>query len=119
MEQLQNPEWNDYLFQKNMDLVLYSNSDLTADQAWILCTRLGCKNLYVMKGGLNEWYKCIMKPSIPAETAPTEEFDLYSFRLAASQYFGGGTDANVQAESPKNDIKITKQKKRTATAGGC
>lgn len=119
LNQILLPEWKDYLYQDNMDVVLYSNSDLYADQAWILCTRLGYKNLYVMRGGLNEWYTCILEPSEPFETAPTEEFALYSFRLAASQYFGGGTDSDVQTDIPKENIVIKKRQKKTTTAGGC
>jgi sulfur-carrier protein adenylyltransferase/sulfurtransferase len=119
LDQLLIPEWKDYLYQDNMDVILYSNSDLYADQAWIICTRLGYKNLYVMKGGLNEWYTCILEPSEPFETDPTEEFALYSFRLAASQYFGGGTEANVHSDKPKENIVIKRRQKKTTTAGGC
>lgn len=119
LDQLLDSAWKDYLNQDNMDVILYSNSDLYADQAWIICTRLGYKNLYVMKGGINEWYSCIFNPSAPAETAPNEEFALYSFRLAASQYFGGSTDLNMQTDKPKENIVIKKRQKKTITAGGC
>lgn len=119
LDQILLPDWQDYLNQENKDVILYSNSDLSADQAWILCTRLGYKNLYVLKGGLNNWFTCIVNPTEPAETDPTEDFALYSFRLAASQYFGGGTDANVQADLPKENIVVTKRHKKTTTAGGC
>lgn len=119
MDQILLPESKDYLNQDNMDVVLYSNSDLIADQAWIICTRLGFKNLYVLKGGLNNWYTCIMSPVKPAETAPNEEFDLYSFRMAASQYFRGGSDANVQTDLPKENIVIKRRQKKLTTAGGC
>lgn len=119
LDQLLDSAWKDYLNQENMDVILYSNSDLYADQAWIICTRLGYKNLYVMNGGLNEWYTCILDPSEPLETAPTEEFALYSFRLAASQYFGGGTDSNMQTDKPKENIVIKRRQKKTTTAGGC
>lgn len=119
LDQILLPEWMDYLYQDDMDVILFSNSSLSADQAWILCTRIGYKNLYVLRGGLNEWYTCIMNPSEPAETAPTEAFDLYSFRLAASQYFRGGSDVNVQTEAPKEKIIIKKRQRKTTTAGGC
>lgn len=119
LDQILLSEWSDYLYQEDMDVVLYSNSSLYADQAWILCTRLGYKNLYVLTGGLNEWYICIMNPSEPNETSASEEFDLYSFRLAASQYFRGGSDVNVQKDLSKEKIIIKKRQKKATTAGGC
>lgn len=119
LSQILQPEQMDYLYQEDMDIVLYSNDDLYADQAWILCTRLGYKNLYVLKGGLNQWYISILNPSEPAETEPTEKFDLYSFRLAASQYFRGGADVHVDAGTSKEKIIIKKRVKKTTTAGGC
>lgn len=119
LDQILLPESKDYLDQDNMDVVLYSNSDLFADQVWIICARLGFKNQYVLKGGLNNWYTCIMNPVKPAETAPTEEFDLYSFRMAASQYFRGGSDVNVQTDLSKENIVIKKRQKKITTTGGC
>ncbi len=81
--------------------------------------RLGYKNLYVLRGGMNEWYTCIMNPSEPDETSASEEFDLYSFRLAASQYFKGGSNVNVAADLSKGKIIVKKRQKKTTTAGGC
>jgi len=112
-------DWEDYLNQEDMDVVLYSNSDLFADQAWILCTRLGYKNLYVMKGGLNEWFATIMQPQSPPETASKEEFDLYSFRKAARQYFGGGSNIEIETDLPKENIVVKKRVKKVVAEGGC
>lgn len=113
------PEWIDYLNQDDMDVVLFSNGDVYADQAWILCTRLGYKNLYVIKGGLNKWYSNIISPNKPKETAPSEEFDRYSFRLAASQYFRGDSDVSIQADMSNEKVIIKRKKKKVNTAGGC
>jgi rhodanese-related sulfurtransferase len=110
-------ENEDFLNRSDLEVVLFSNEDIYADQAWILCTRIGYKNLYVMRGGLNEWFDKIMQPEPPAATAPNEAFDLYSFRLAASQYFGGGTMEST--EQPKETIIIKRREKKSATAGGC
>lgn len=112
-------ESEQYLNQGEMDVIFFSNGDIHADQAWIICTRKGYKNLYVIEGGLNQWFTCIMQPSAPPETAPSEEFDLYSFRLAASQYFNGGS---IEKESPDvkgEPNKMIKRDKKTTTAGGC
>jgi rhodanese-related sulfurtransferase len=119
LDKIFEPEWKDYLLQDNIDVVLYSNSDLYADQVWILYTRIGYKNLYVLKGGLNQWFKDIMQPIPPPETTSSEAFDLYSFRKAASQYFGGGSQAELSADQPKKEVPIIKRTRKRTTAGGC
>ncbi len=113
-----NPDSKDYLKQGDKDVVLFSNSDLYADQAWTICARLGYKNIYVMKGGLNEWFKSIMQPVLPAESSPKEAFDLYSFRKAASLHFGGGHQ-EIRAEIPKENIVVKKREKKSKAEGGC
>jgi len=109
----------DYLNRDDLDVVLYSNDDLYADQAWILCMRLGYKNLYVMKGGLNVWYANILNPIEPSQTAPNEDFDLYTFRLAAKQYFLGGSSIEIDSGSQKENIIVKRRTKKAVTAGGC
>lgn len=109
----------DYLNRDDLDVVLYSNDDLYADQAWILCARLRYKNLYVMKGGLNEWYASILNPKEPSETAPIEDYELYSFRLAAKQYFLGGSSIEIDGGSQKENIIVKRRTKKAVTAGGC
>ena len=84
VEELLLSQWEDYFEQDAMDVVFYSNSDVYADQAWVLSAQLGYDKLYVMKGGLNKWFKTIMMPEMPSEGSPSEDFDLYSFRKGAS-----------------------------------
>jgi rhodanese-related sulfurtransferase len=119
LKEILREEWQPYLNQKGVDVIFFSNDDLFADQAWILCSRLGYKNFYVMEGGLNQWFTQIMQPTLPPATAPTEDFDLYSFRKAASIYFGGGAPEQSAQEISGENIQIIKREKKTATAGGC
>lgn len=76
------------LNQSDRDIVFYSNSSLTADQAWILCRKNNLKYIYVMEGGLNKWFNEIMLPQAPQQTESSEAHDLYEFRLGASVFFG-------------------------------
>lgn len=119
LDEINMEEWEDYLNQDDKDVVFFSNGDLYADQAWILCARKGFKNLYVMSGGLNQWFKDIMQPEKPLETAPSEAFDLYSFRLAAKLHFGGGSIDIGGSEIDAEPVKLIKRKKKTITEGGC
>ena len=113
-----------YLNQNQFDVVLFSNDHFYADQAWILCNRLGYKNLRVLKGGTNKWFSTIINPMKPSEEMPTEEFELYSTRKAASMYFGVVYPDQVTSEASETEIAppkkiITVQKKKKAAEGGC
>jgi len=77
-----------YLNQDEFDIILFSNDNFQANQAWLLCNRLAYKNLRVLNGGMNTWFNTIINPSIPKENMPAEAFELYTFRKAASMYFG-------------------------------
>ena len=118
LEEIMAPEWMDYVDQDAMDVVFYSNADVYADQAWMLYAQQGVQHLYVMKGGVNEWFKTIIQPTPPLETAPTEAFDLYSFEQAASIYFGGTSAGVDSALAPKKAVTVRKKEKKAAE-GGC
>ncbi len=118
LEDLLSPNWEDYLTQEYMDVVFFSNGDIYAEQAWMLANRMGYKNFYIMKGGLNCWFETIIKPVKPESTASNNEFDLYKFRNGASQYFTGG-ELILSEEIVAEAITVTRKKKKTVASGGC
>lgn len=122
LDSLLNPEWNDIFGQPGKDRVFYSNDDILADQAWQLCKRKGMERIFVMKGGLNYWFKTIIKGEEPPAWAPTEDFDRYSFRMAARQYFTGNgqtaSSAKAQTEPQVKKVKVEKKPAKTS-GGGC
>jgi rhodanese-related sulfurtransferase len=118
LEEVLSEDWKDYLDQEGKDVVFFSNADILADQAWILSRRKGIKDIFVMKGGVNEWFATIIKPTPPSETAPTEAFDLYQFRRGARQYFLGGNTANVP-DMEVEQVEFTRKKKKNVVEGGC
>jgi len=116
-----------YLNQDQYDVVLYSNDHFIADQAWMLCNRLGYENLFVLDGGMNAWYKTIINPTKPTENMAMSAFNTYDFRKAASMYFGVGYPEPIFVEAkkpvtkrkaPKKVIPI-KKKKKYESEGGC
>lgn len=74
-------------------IVFYSNSQASAEKAWFITRQRGCRDVYVMQGGLNEWTVAFLQPKEPAQTAPQEAWDQYQFRIAARQYFAGASKA--------------------------
>ena len=114
-------ELNGFVNQDIYDVILYSNDNFYANEVWMLGNRLGYKNLYVLEGGLNEWFNTIIDPKKPKETDSQKEFELYSFRKAAGMYFGVGvpkTEAKTEKKPTKKVITVKKKKKRVPE-GGC
>jgi len=101
--------------------VFYSNGDVLSAQAWTLAKRLHLNNVYIMKGGLNEWVKTIMRPAVPnINTATPHDYALYSFYKAASIYFGGGSSvASSTSSTPAKKTPVKRKKKVQEDEGGC
>lgn len=112
--------------QPGKDKVLYSNSGLISEKAWLLCSRYAVNRVYVMQGGMNEWYNTIIKEQVPSATASTADLDLISFRNAAHQYFTGEGSASVAPAVSKPDIakpaekiQVVRKAPAAASGGGC
>lgn len=118
LEEILMYNWIDSLAFDQSKIVLFSNSDIQADRAWMLLKRENHDNIHVMKGGLNCWFKTIIQPTKPAETAPTEEMDLYAFRKGASIYFTGGS-APIEQENSTEPIVVKRKNKSQVVEGGC
>ncbi|MDP2067732.1 MAG: rhodanese-like domain-containing protein [Lutibacter sp.] len=114
-----------YLNQNQFDVVLFSNDHFYADQAWILCNRLGYKHMRVLKGGINQWYTTIINPMKPAENMAAAEYELYTTRKAASMFFGVVYPEQVKVEAPKivkeapKKVITIEKKKKAEAEGGC
>ncbi|WNH12763.1 rhodanese-like domain-containing protein [Thalassobellus suaedae] len=122
LKNLLDETFESFLNQDQFDVVFFSNDNFYADQAWAICNRLEYKNLHVLKGGINKWFATIINPQEPDENMPSEAFELYTTRKAASMFYGVVYPDQVTSNTP---IKITpkqiitvKKKKKTAE-GGC
>jgi rhodanese-related sulfurtransferase len=118
MDSIMVEAYQDYLGIEDMNAVFYSNDDIKADQTWVIAKRLGYKNIYVMKGGLNCWVNTIIQPVKPEETSSLEEFELYSFRKGASIYFSGAV-LDDSSDDTKSGVIVARKKKKAVAEGGC
>jgi rhodanese-related sulfurtransferase len=125
LEKLLDEDSELYLNQNSYNVVLFSNDDFYANEAWIICNRLNYKNLRVLKGGLNLWFNTIINPPKPTEFMDNNAFILYDTRKAASMYFGVAypeqvkkSKVEVKKPEPKTVIPIIK-KKKMPVEGGC
>lgn len=124
LEKLLTEDSVSFLNQDQFDVILFSNDNFYADQAWLLCDRLDFKNLRVLEGGINTWYTTIINPTIPKENQPASDFELYSFRKAASMYFGVVYPEPIILEpikkkAPPKKVVPVKKKKKMPVEGGC
>ena len=118
LDSLMSDDYRDYLDVDDINIVFFSNDDIMADQAWVISKRMGYRNLYVMKGGLNYWIKTIIQPERPDETASKEEFERYNSRKGASMYFTGA-DVSTPDQLDKTPVPVQRKKKSTVAEGGC
>jgi rhodanese-related sulfurtransferase len=125
LEKLFDEGSDSYLNQNQFDVVLFSNDNFHADQAWILCNRLGYKHMRVLKGGINQWFTTIINPLKPDENMPAAAHELYATRKAASMFFGVVYPEQVKVEAPKivkeepKKVITVEKKKKAAAEGGC
>lgn len=111
----------DLFNQPGKDKVLYANADLTSEKAWLICARFSLNRIYIMKGGMNEWFSTIVKGKPVSGTPSTADLDLLSFRKAARQFFiGSGEVANTEVNmAPKVKIEVIRKAPRATSGGGC
>jgi len=107
--------------QPGKDKVLYANSDLTSEKAWLLCMRLSMNRIYIMKGGMNEWFNTIVKEKALSGTPSSSDLDLLSFRKAARQFFmGSGESGNASATPVVSEkIQVIRKAPKATSGGGC
>lgn len=121
LSDLLSEEYADILNQDVKMNILYSNSTLAANEAWMITRQLGYSNNFVLEGGLNYWFEAILNPQKPVSTSPDEEFARYDFRVSASQALGGGGVVQVTQEKPAAGAKpaLKPAAKKKKAAGGC
>lgn len=113
---LLNPDWEGYLFNSEIKKIFYGNGDLMANEAWTIATGLGYENSYVMKGGLNEWYKTVMLSEFSGERITPRENVLFENRFKARKTF---TKINSLPDSLKVEYLAARRLKEAQLDGGC
>lgn len=114
--ELLNPLWEPVLNQKQVKNILYGNDDQTANYAWTIITGMGYDNNYVMKGGLNEWFKTVMLSHYSGEKITPAENARFENRLNARKTF---TQINSLPDSLKTRFFNAKMLKESKLDGGC
>jgi rhodanese-related sulfurtransferase len=127
IENIVSDEWSEFMNQDKYTIVIYSNGNVDAVEAWMLCRMKGYENIFVLQGGLNNWYETILNPQKPASTMADEELAKYEFRKAAGSSLGGAAGDSASAipakmagsEAPKPKPAVGAAKKKKGASGGC
>lgn len=115
-EDLLNSNNTGYFDQENMRTIFYGNGDQNANLAWTIVTGLGTENCFVMKGGLNEWYKTVMLAKFEGERITPRENAIFENRYKARDIF---TEINSLPDSLKTKFFNAKRLQETKLDGGC
>jgi len=100
----------------NIKNILYSNGDFDANNAFIIAKGLKLKNIFVMKGGLNEWFNTVMNSHFTGERISARENALYENRRRAGNMF---TEINSLPDSLKRKYYEAKHVAAKKLDGGC
>ena len=111
-----NPDFSVYFNQKNVRTVFYGNGDQLANMAWTMGTGIGYENGFVMKGGLNEWYRTVMLTKFEGETITPRENALFEIRYKARDIFN---QINSLPDSLKTKFFDAKRLQQKKLDGGC
>jgi len=116
IEEVSNKDNSGYLSQKKRKTVFYSNGDVLSAEAWTVASQIGYKNCYILKGGLNEWYKTVMLSEFRGTTITPEENALFEIRYKARNFF---TQMNSIPDSLKGKFLSSKKTEAKKLVGGC
>ncbi|MFC1669863.1 rhodanese-like domain-containing protein [Spirochaetota bacterium] len=91
-------------------IILYSNGNSHAHQAWLVLKTSGV-DCYVLEGGYNYWNKVILNPAGPKNFSD-DEILKYKGRVSVAKYFGGSTGKGNVNQMKKGPVKKRVFKKR-------
>lgn len=98
--------------------ILVSNGGVQAEKAWLLVTRLGYSNNFVLNGGLNQFVSNIFyAPRPDPEVIKKEIHDQYRFRQRAAKVFREGETQKITSKKKVGSPKIKEQS--VEVSGGC
>ena len=101
---------------RNEKIILYSNDDIVASQAWFILKSGSYKSVSILKNGMEAWKNEIVFPSCNCGTTPTtEQKQLHAKKAEVANFFGGVMQADAGSNSKvKKDLpKLSAPKKVT------
>jgi rhodanese-related sulfurtransferase len=118
LEELLSRRYRSFFNQNNGKIVFYSYGESTAQQAWVVATRAGFGEVYVLEGGLNGLFDTLFNGSDkPADPLNLEQEFSTRFLTRARQMFMDGEALPKEAAAPVPIRTIVEI--QAPAAGGC
>ncbi|MGE5499796.1 MAG: rhodanese-like domain-containing protein [Syntrophothermus sp.] len=92
---------------RNEKIILYSDDETAAAQAWFLLKASDYKSVYILEGGLNAWKEKVLFPKL-SKDAGKDELAMYEKIKQVSIHFGGTPQTGVASDSAKTEISMPK-----------
>ncbi len=93
-------------------LILASNGNTKASQAWLFLKEKGYDDVYVLHGGMNYWVQAFSAPKKPVEPYTDDEIFRYQFRLAAGPVMmGTARAATTETEAPVKPRTVKRRRR--------
>ncbi len=105
-----------FINNENIKNIFYSNGDYDSNYALVLAQGMNYKNVFVMKGGLNEWFNIVMNSNFAGNKISARENALFETRLRAKNMF---TEINSLPDSLKIKFFDSKHIAAKKLDGGC
>ncbi|HED10221.1 MAG TPA: rhodanese-like domain-containing protein [Caldithrix abyssi] len=101
------------LMEGSETLILASNGNTKASQAWLFLKEKGYDDVYVLHGGMNYWVQVFSAPQKPVEPYTDDEIFRYQFRLAAGPVMMGTVRAASNTTETPVKPRPVKRKRRS------
>lgn len=90
---------------RNQKIVLYSDDNITASQAWFILKSKNYKGVYILDGGLNAWKEKVLFPKAPVK-GNKEDLAQFEKMKEVAKYFGGQAQTDSLVTEAKQEIKL-------------
>jgi rhodanese-related sulfurtransferase len=110
----------DYPLMRNDKIILYSEGGIHSAQAWFLLRARNFKNVYMLRGGLEDWKDLVLFPKLAGNPSPDQKSEFEKMK-EISKYFGGVPQEGVVSEKKSSVAsmpKIVPPAPSAAPAGG-
>ncbi len=96
--------------------IFYSNGVFDANFALVIAKGMNYNNVYIMNGGLNEWFNTVMNSTFTGNVISARENALFETRTRARRLF---TEINSLPDSLKQKYYEAKHLETKKLDGGC
>ncbi len=114
IETLFAPETHDIL-DSEKTIILVSNGNTQAGQAWLLLRPRGYEDLFVLHGGMNHWVNVFSNPPKPDDGAIDDEMFTFQFRKAAGPVMMGTNNVVAASDNQIDKPKPVKRRRKKAS----